>query len=211
MIAPEAVRPGLAVGLASVGYATVAAFIVLMLEERGIGHGATVFAAFAAMIVVARLIAGGLPDRFGPTRVAIGAVLVEAAGLVAMALAGSLPVALLGGMAMGAAFSLLNPSLMVIAVGRVSETARGAAMGTYTAFFDAGVGLGAPLAGLAAALTGYRGAFLLAAAIAVGSAAADRARPIGPRRAGSGSRGRSARAGRIAPTRRCRCRPRGGG
>jgi MFS family permease len=171
LIAPEAVRPGLAVCLASVGYATVAAFIVLMLEDRGVGHGATVFAAFAAMIVVARLIAGGLPDRFGPARVAIGAVLVEAAGLVAMAVAPTLPAALAGGMAMGAAFSLLNPSLMLVAVSRVAETGRGAAMGTYTAFFDAGVGLGAPLAGLAAAISSYEGAFLLAAAVAVGSAA----------------------------------------
>jgi MFS family permease len=170
LIAPEAVRPGLAIALASVGYATVAAFIVLMLEARDIGHGATDFAAFAAMIVVARLALGGLPDRLGPARVAIGAVLVEAAGLLAMAVAGSLPVALLGGMAMGAAFSLLNPSLMLIAVGKVSESARGAAMGTYTAFFDAGVGFGAPLAGLATALTTYEGAFVLAAAIAVCSA-----------------------------------------
>jgi len=170
LIAPEAVRPGLAVGLAAVGYATVAAFIVLMLDAREIGHGAAVFAAFAAMIVVARLLAGGLPDRLGPARVAIGAALVEAAGLLAMALAESLPVALLGGMAMGAAFSLLNPSLMLIAVGRVPERARGATMGTYTAFFDAGIGIGAPLAGLAAALTSYEGAFVLAAAVAVGSA-----------------------------------------
>jgi MFS family permease len=170
LIAPEAVRPGFAIALASVGYAAVAAFIVLHLEARGIGHGAAVFGAFAAMIVVTRLIAGGLPDRFGPARVAIGATLVEAAGLLVIALAHSLPVALIGGMAMGAAFSLLNPSLMLIAVGRVSENARGAAMGTYTAFFDAGVGFGAPLAGLAAALTSYEGAFVLAAAIAVGSA-----------------------------------------
>ncbi len=80
------------------------------------------------------------------------------------------PAALLGGCAMGAAFSLLNPSLMLIALGRVTENARGAAMGTYTAFFDAGVGIGAPLAGLAAALTDYEGAFLFAAAVAVGSA-----------------------------------------
>ena len=170
LIAPEAVRPGLAVGLAAVGYATVAAFVVLMLEDRGVGHGATVFAAFAAMIVIARLVAGGLPDRFGAPRVAIGAALVEAAGLVAMALADSLPVALAGGMAMGAAFSLLNPSLMLIAVGQVAERARGATMGTYTAFFDAGIGIGAPLAGLAAALTTYEGAFVLAASVAVGSA-----------------------------------------
>jgi MFS family permease len=54
LIAPEAVRPGLSVALASVGYATLAAFIVLLLEDRGVGHGATVFGAFAAMIVLAR-------------------------------------------------------------------------------------------------------------------------------------------------------------
>lgn len=171
LIAPEAIRPGTAIALASMGYAAVAAFIVLHLEARGIGHGATVFGAFAAMIVITRLIAGGLPDRLGPAPVAIGAALVEAAGLIAIALAQSLPVALLGGMAMGAAFSLLNPSLMLIAVGRVSAEARGAAMGTYTAFFDAGVGIGAPLAGLAAALSDYESAFLLAAAVSVGSAA----------------------------------------
>jgi MFS family permease len=169
LIAPEAVRPGLAVALASIGYAAVATFIVLHLEARGVDHGALVFAAFAAMIVLTRLALGDLPDRFGAARVAIGATLGEAVGLAAIALAHSLPIALLGGMAMGAAFSLLNPSLMLIAVNRVSAEARGAAMGTFTAFFDAGVGIGAPLAGLAAALTDYEGAFLLAAAIAVGS------------------------------------------
>jgi MFS family permease len=170
LIAPEAVRPGFAVALASVGYATLAAFIVLLLDARGIGHGATVFAAFAAMIVLARLLAGHLPDRYGPAPVAIGAVLIEAGGLLLIAVSHSLVLALVGGMAMGGGFSLLNPSLMLIAVGRVSETARGATMGTYTAFFDAGVGFGAPLAGLAAALTSYEGAFLLAAAVAVCSA-----------------------------------------
>ncbi|MGN6664563.1 MAG: MFS transporter [Solirubrobacterales bacterium] len=170
LIAPEAVRPGLAVALASAGYATLAAFIVLLLDQRGVGHGATVFAAVAAMIVLARLLAGHLPDRYGPAPVAIGAVLVEAGGLLAIAVSHGLAFALVGGMAMGAGFSLLNPSLMLIAVGRVSEAARGAAMGTYTAFFDAGVGLGAPLAGLAAALTSYEGAFLLAAGVAASSA-----------------------------------------
>jgi MFS family permease len=170
LIAPEAVRPGFAIALASVGYATLAAFIVLLLEARGIGHGATVFAAFAAMIVLARVLAGHLPDRYGPAPVAIGAVLIEAGGLLLIAVSHSLPLALLGGMAMGGGFSLLNPSLMLIAVGRVSQEARGAAMGTYTAFFDAGVGIGAPLAGLAVALTSYEGAFVLAAAVASSSA-----------------------------------------
>lgn len=170
LIAPEAVGPGFAVGLASFGYAAVATFIVLHLEARGVGHGATVFAAFAAMIVLTRLVFGDLPDRMGAAPVAIAATVGEAIGLLLIAVAHSLPVALIGGMAMGAAFALLNPSLMLIALGRVSQQARGAAMGTYTAFFDAGVGLGAPIAGLVAALTNYEGAFIFAAAVCLASA-----------------------------------------
>jgi predicted MFS family arabinose efflux permease len=67
---------------------------------------------------------------------------------------------------MGAAFSLLYPSLSLIVVDRVPENRRGAALGTFTAFFDAGVGLGAPLAGVAAAISDYEGAFLFAACAA---------------------------------------------
>ncbi len=170
LIAPEAVGPGFAVGLASFGYAAVATFIVLHLESRGVGHGATVFAAFAAMIVLTRLVFGDLPDRMGAAPVAIAATVGEACGLLLIAVAHSLPVALVGGVAMGAAFALLNPSLMLIALGRVSPQARGAAMGTYTAFFDAGVGLGAPIAGVVAALTSYEGAFIFAAAVCLASA-----------------------------------------
>lgn len=170
LVAPEAVGPGVAIALASVGYAAVATFIVLHLEARGIGHGAAVFGAFAAMIVLTRLLFGHLPDRVGAAPVAILATLGEAAGLVLIAVAQNLAVALAGALAMGAAFSLLNPSLMLIALGRVSQRARGAAMGTYTAFFDLGVGVGAPLAGVVAALAGYEAAFCFAAATCVASA-----------------------------------------
>jgi len=167
LIAREAIRPGVALALASLGYATVASFVVLHLEDRGIGHGATVFGAFATMVVLTRLIGGDLPDRVGPARVAIAAAAVEAVGLATMALAQSFEVAVAGALAMGAAFSLLYPSLSLIVVARVPETRRGAALGTFTAFFDAGIGLGAPLAGVAAVLAGYEGAFLFASVVAL--------------------------------------------
>jgi MFS family permease len=170
LIAREAVRPGVALALGSLGYATVASFVVLHLDTRGLGHGAVVFGVFATMVVLTRLAAGGLPDRIGPARVAIAAALVEAAGLAMLGLAHSLAVAVVGAMAMGAAFSLLYPSLLLIVVDRVAETRRGAALGTFTAFFDAGIGFGAPLAGIAAALSSYEGAFLFAACIALVSA-----------------------------------------
>jgi MFS family permease len=192
LIAREALRPGTALALASLGYATVASFVVLHLDSRGVGHGAAVFGVFATMVVLTRLIGGDLPDRAGPIRVATVAAVVEAVGLATMGLAHSLTVAIVGALAMGAAFSLLYPSLSLIVVGRVPETRRGAALGTFTAFFDAGIGFGAPLAGVAAALTDYEGAFLFAALVALVASAtiavaiSSRGRTaLAPRRAGS--------------------------
>jgi len=78
LIAREAVRPGTALALGSLGYATVASFLVLHLDQRGVGHGAAVFGVFATMVVLTRLIGGDLPDRVGPARVAFVAALVEA-------------------------------------------------------------------------------------------------------------------------------------
>ena len=180
LIAREAVRPGIALALASIGYAAIAAFVVLHLDERGVGHGAAVFGAFATMVVLTRLVGGDLPDRIGPARVATIAAIVEALGLVTIALAESLGVALVGALAMGAAFSLLYPSLSLIVVNSIPDNRRGAALGTFTACFDAGVGLGAPLAGLGAALAGYEGAFLLAA-VAAGISATTIALLVAPR------------------------------
>ncbi|HET6998736.1 MAG TPA: MFS transporter [Solirubrobacterales bacterium] len=171
LIAREALRPGAALALGSTGYAAVATFVVLHLDERGVGHGALVFGALATMVVLTRLVGGDLPDRVGPARVATAAALVEAVGLTTLAFAHSLPVAIAGALAIGAAFSLLYPSLSLIVVNQVPEARRGAALGTFTAFFDAGIGLGAPLAGAAAALSSYEGSFLLGAAIALSSAA----------------------------------------
>ncbi len=167
LISREALRPGLGLTLAIVGYATMAAFVVLHLDERGVGHGAAVFTAFAASVVAMRVLGGGLPDRYGSIPCVIGAGLIEATGLLVIAAAGSVPVAVLGAVAMGSGFSLLFPALALLVVNRVAEDRRGAAMGTFTAFFDLGMGVGSPLAGAAAAIGGYEAAFALAAACAL--------------------------------------------
>jgi MFS family permease len=163
LVERKSLLPGLGLALGVVGYAAVAAFLVLHLDERGIGHGAEVFAAFAATVVLARILGGWLPDRFGPVPCVIGAGLVESAGLLAIMVAESAAVAVAGALAMGAAFSLLLPSLALVVVNQVPESRRGAAMGTLTAFFDVGVGIGAPAAGVVAGYAGYSGAFAFAA------------------------------------------------
>jgi MFS family permease len=170
-ISREALAPGGTFALSVVGFAAVSAFIVLSLDERGIGNGATVFTVFAGTVVATRLVAGGLPDRIGAARCAFGAAVVEAIGLVLLGAAQSLPVAIVGGMGMGAAFSLLFPSLSLLAIERVVPERRGAAMGTFTANFDLGMLVGSPAVGAAAALGGYSAAFYLASAAALGCAA----------------------------------------
>lgn len=171
LVSHEALGPGLGLALAIVGYAAMAAFVVLHLDARGIGHGAEVFTAFAASVVAMRILGGGLPDRIGAVRSAAAAGIIEAVGLMAIAAAGDLATALVGAVAMGAGFSLLFPALALIVVNRVPEERRAVAMGTFTAFFDLGVGVGAPLTGAAAALSSYPAAFVLAAACSLVAAA----------------------------------------
>jgi MFS family permease len=167
LISREALRPGLGLSLAIVGYAAMAAFVVLHLDEQGVGHGAAVFAAFAASVVAMRVVGGWLPDRFGSIPCIVGAGIGEAAGLLMIAEAGSTEFAIAGAICMGAGFALLFPSLALLVVNRVPEERRGVAMGTFTAFFDLGMGVGSPLVGAAAALGGYEAAFVLAAACAL--------------------------------------------
>jgi MFS family permease len=129
-----------------------------------------VFSVFAGTVVATRLVAGGLPDRIGSARCALVAALVEATGLVLIGAANSLAVVIAGAIGMGAAFSLLFPSLSLLAVERVVPERRGAAMGTFTASFDLGMLVGSPLVGAAAAVGGYSAAFYVAAAAALACA-----------------------------------------
>jgi MFS family permease len=170
-ISREAVGPGVTFALSVFGFAAISAFIVLSLDERDIGHGPEVFSVFAATVVATRLLAGGLPDRIGAARSAAGAALVETAGLILLGVAEDLAVVIVGAIAMGAAFSLLFPSLSLIAVNRVGPERRGHAMGTFTAAFDLGMLVGSPIVGAAAVLAGYSAAFYVAAGAALACAA----------------------------------------
>ena len=133
---------GVALLLAQIGYAALAGFLVLHLDEIGVGHGAAVFTAFAITVVGSRLLLSWLPDRIGP-RASVGlAATAQAVGLVLIAVAGSLAVVVAGALVMVTGFSLSFPSLALIVVDEVDERTRGAAMGAFTAFFDVGVGIG---------------------------------------------------------------------
>ena len=187
-VRPRGGRPGLAMTLATLGYAALAGFVVLHLDERGIGHGAAIFTAFAVTVVAARVLAGWLPDRYGAVRCAVGRgdrrgrrPGHDRAGPEPR------PSPCSARSPIGAAFSLMFPSLVLLVVNRVDEDRRGVAMGTFTACFDLGVGLGAPIAGVAAALGGY-GALVRAWPALAALGASVLALPLGRRIGGAARR-----------------------
>lgn len=166
LLPAAAIRPGLGLGCAAVGFATLASFVVLHLEREGVAHAPVAFVAFAAAVVLMRTVAGRLPDVIGGRPTAIGAGVAEVIGLAVIALATSLPVAIAGAVVMGMGFSVLFPAFALVVVSETDDQRRGAALGAFSAFFDAGVGLGGLIAGAVAATAGYPAAFWVGAGFA---------------------------------------------
>jgi MFS family permease len=105
------------------------------------------FTAFRAALIVARLIAGHLPDKFGGARVALIFVLVQTGGLVLMWLSRNALMASAGAAVAGFDYALVYPGLGVEAVSGTSLENRGLAMGIYTAFLDVAMAIGSPALG----------------------------------------------------------------
>jgi MFS family permease len=162
-----ALLPGVALTFAAAGYAGLASFVVLYLRSRGIQSGVAVLSCFSAVYAGTRLFIGHLPDKLGPRRVAAWSGIGEAAGLLIIAVAPNLLVAVAGALIMGVGFSLLHPSLALMVMNRTDRLQQGAALGAYTSFWDLGLAVWGPLAGVIATGFGFPAVFVVGAACAV--------------------------------------------
>ena len=73
-------EPGLTLTLQGVGSAAIGAFVTLMFLSRGWPHAGLGLTCFGSAFVLARVLAGHLPDRIGSIPVALASMVVEAAG-----------------------------------------------------------------------------------------------------------------------------------
>ena len=161
--------PGTGLSLSAIGFAAIAGFSALAFAERGWAHAELAMTAFGTTYVVARLLFGRLPDRLGGATVAIASTAVALAGQLTMWLASSGAMAIAGAALTGFGFSLAFPSFGITAITRVPPQSRGAALGAYTACFDAAIGFGVPALGLVVGASGFGLAFGLAALAAAAS------------------------------------------
>jgi predicted MFS family arabinose efflux permease len=87
------------------------------------------------------------------------------AGLWVLSTASTLPVFLISAFLYGLGFGFVHPTLMALLVDRVTERTRGAAMGTFTAAFDLGIGTGSIVLGIVLQFYGFSFMYLLGGAI----------------------------------------------
>lgn len=159
--------PGLAFGLSSYGYGTVAALLVLHLRQDTIGADRYALALFATTFLLTRAIGSPTVDRFGGRAVGAASVLSELAGLTLVATSHALVLSLIGVVLAGAGVALMYPATVAVTLGRTGALRPGTAVGVMTAHWDLGIMVAGPLGGAIAASTSYSLAFAVAAAISL--------------------------------------------
>jgi MFS family permease len=140
-------------------------FIKTFVDATGIGTVGGFFTAYTASALVLRAFFGWLPDRVGPIRVLVPALLALAGGFLALAEADHVYDVAAAGLLCGIGHGFTFPILFGLVVTRAPEENRGASMAIFTALFDLGLLVGGPLLGALIERTGYPTTFRTAAAL----------------------------------------------
>ncbi len=140
----------------------VLSYVAVFADAEGLGNPGLFFLPYSLMLIVVRVLAGRLADRYGRIPVLLPAILAFIAALLVIASANHVVVLLLGALLLGLGFGIAHPTILAMAVDRAPPGRQGASMSTLIGAFDIGIGGGSALAGLCVTLAGLRGAFALA-------------------------------------------------
>lgn len=159
-----AIPTGLVLALGVGGFVTFTAFMPDYSVSVGLSGSKWVFATYAAVCLIIRVVAATVPDRIGHARAVTIALSFMLVGL-AMLFFLPWPVGVFAStviVAIGISFNY--PGLMAMVVDTVPEHERVRAISTFTMFFEIGTASGALVLGTLADLSSKRSAFLGGAA-----------------------------------------------
>lgn len=178
-LVPDGVaRPALVLALASFGYGTLNAFLVLRFEASGFAGAGVALGVLGGTFLLARLLGSGLVDRWPAGRLVAGSAGLEAVGFALIAVAPGAAVALAGVVLCGAGTALVYPTLATLVANGAEPERRGAAVGALTSSWDVGIALAGPAGGALVAVAGLPAAFVLAAVTAGAAAGVMLTRPV---------------------------------
>ncbi len=144
----EAFFPSAMMFAVSLTYGSIVSFLPLFATKQGITNPGIFFTVFAMTLIFVRALAGKLSDIRGRKFVIVPGMIILAIGLWVLSIAGSLTGFTAAALLYGLGFGLFHPTMMALLVDRVTPQGRGAAMGTFTAAFDLGIGMGSIIMGV---------------------------------------------------------------
>lgn len=157
----EALGPSLIIGIITITYGAVIAFIPLYGIEEGVINIGLFFTIYAIFLMFTRPIAGKMIDKKGFNIFIYSGLAILVLALLVVSQASSLPIFILAAVLYGIGFGLLESSLLTMAIKFTPEEKTGGANATFFACFDGGIGVGSIIAGMIAARLGYSMMYLL--------------------------------------------------
>jgi MFS family permease len=155
-----AIPAGLVLALGVGGFITFNAFMPDYSVSVGLSGSKWVFATYAAVCLLIRIVAATVPDRIGHVRAVTVALTFLGAGLAALFLFPWPAGVFLSTVVLAVGVSFQYPALMAMVADSVDERERVRAIATFTMFFEIGSAVGALSMGVLADLTSKRTAFL---------------------------------------------------
>jgi predicted MFS family arabinose efflux permease len=162
---PALNRPALTFSAVTMAVGVVVTFLPLAESRTTTDVAALALLIQPATAIAGRWLAGRYGDRRGPAVLLAPGVLLAAAGMLMLSLAG-VPVAVIAGAAVfGAGFGVTQNASLTLMYDRVSESGYSAVSALWNLAYDGGMGLGAAAFGVLVVHTGYPVAFALTAAV----------------------------------------------
>jgi len=124
------------------------------------------FVMYAVFLVLSRPVTGRMYDLRGENAVLYPSIALFGIGLVVLSQADSTFVLLVAGAIIGVGWGTLQSSAQTVVVGQVPHHRVGLATSTFFVFYDLGMGIGPFLLGYLVAGIGFRGLYIVMAAIA---------------------------------------------
>lgn len=156
------IAPGLAHTALAASNGMGLAFIPLFGLERGISNPGIYYTIVALTSIVFRIVGGRVTDAYGRLASIVPGLLLASIGLFIITQISSVEMLAFSGFVFGMGWASAAPAFQALVIDVSGNTPRGAAMATYWALVDLGVGLGSILGGWIAATFGYRGVFVAA-------------------------------------------------
>lgn len=172
LFSKEAFFPSALMFAVTLSYGSIVSFLPLFVQKQGITTNPGVFfTVLAITLIFIRVLAGKLSDIKGRKFVIVPGMILITMSLWVLSMADSLWIFLAAALLYGLGFGSVHPTLIALLVDKVGERGRGAAMGTFTAAFDLGIGAGSIVLGMVLQFFGFKVMYLLGGLIVLAGAA----------------------------------------